>query len=174
MPRLDDLIAESAPAASAASEAAASAPEPDEHDRAALEEQLGVRERRRHQTNSADVVQQNLRLKPNGELAADSDDDDWMDGPQRAGGGRCVPLLLASLALTILGTAGLGLAQMYAPWPVECDAISVNARRFKVDVSDFWAPRLQSTVQFVLELRNRNPLRAMLLESCKLEALHTS
>ena len=59
------------------------------------------------------------------------------------------------------------------PTPVRCDLELVRPQKFKIDVTDFFAPRVSAALQLVLSVRNGNLLRSMLLEQCKLTAYET-
>lgn len=139
-------------------------------EREQLEERLGVRERRKNLSSSADVVRK-LRVGENGDLVDEDEEEDIVlefdyQGRSRS---RCFACCMSiSLLVTVL-LGGAGLMQAYRPWPLECEVATVVARRFKVDVSDFWTPKIQSTVQVGFDVRNRNPLRQLILEEAKLE-----
>jgi hypothetical protein len=46
----------------------------------------------------------------------------------------------------------------------------VRPQKFKVDVTDFFKPKVSAALQLVLSIKNTNMLRSMLLEQCKLTA----
>jgi hypothetical protein len=56
------------------------------------------------------------------------------------------------------------------PTPVSCNLELVRPQKFKVDVTDFFAPKVSAAIQLVLTVQNGNMLRSMLLEQCKLTA----
>ena len=53
------------------------------------------------------------------------------------------------------------------PQPLSCSLEVARPQKFKVDVTDFFRPKVSSALQLVLSLKNRNMLRSMLLEQCK-------
>lgn len=84
----------------------------------------------------------------------------------------CLMVLAAMLSLVVVG--GYQLYCWLYPQPVTCTLDLVRPQKFKVDVTEFFAPRVSAAVQLVLSLRNRNMLRSMLLEQCKLVAYEAS
>jgi len=135
-----------------------------------LEERLGVRERRKNLSSSADVVKK-LRVADDGTLVEEEESTEEELDFVRGGGSlsRCSAVCLAVSMLVLVLVAGVGLWQVYQPFPLHCEVGTVAARRFKIDVSEFWTPKLQSTVQIGFDVRNRNPFRQMILGECKFE-----
>lgn len=76
------------------------------------------------------------------------------------------------MALSILiGLALFGGVQLWMythPKPVTCTLEVMRPHKFKIDVTDFFSPRVSAAMQLVLSVKNNNLFRAMLLESCKL------
>jgi len=73
---------------------------------------------------------------------------------------------LAALVVVLGAVAAFAWAMLSSPTPLECSAQTVRAQRFKIDVSDLWMPRIASTLQLGLSLRNANFFGSMLLEGC--------
>ena len=80
----------------------------------------------------------------------------------------CVRVRLQLVSLVLLGAMQLWL--WLHPTPITCDLELIRPQKFKVDVTDFFAPKVSAALQLVLNLRNGNLLRSMLLEQCKLTA----
>jgi len=80
----------------------------------------------------------------------------------------CVYLGAFLLSLLIVG--GYLLYHWLHPQPAGCSLELIRPQKFKIDVTDFFAPRVSAAMQMVLSLRNGNLLRSMLLEGCKLTA----
>ena len=93
--------------------------------------------------------------------------DDESNGPMC---GRMCCLYFAAAMLALLSVAAYQAWQWFNPAPVSCSLELVRPQKFKVDVTDFFAPRVSAAVQLVLQLKNPNLLRSMLLEHCKLTA----
>lgn len=73
----------------------------------------------------------------------------------------------------MLSVLVFGAYQLYLwlyPTPLSCSLDLVRPQKFKVDVSDFFAPRVSAALQLVLNVRNSNMMRSMLLEHCKITA----
>jgi len=80
-----------------------------------------------------------------------------------------VCLRVSVVLLLVLAVAGSYLLYgWYHPQPVSCTVDLVRPQKFKIDVTDFFTPRVSAALQLVLSLDNRNMLRSMLLEQCKL------
>lgn len=69
-----------------------------------------------------------------------------------------VACVVAAAAFTLLYTS---------PPVVHCDPLGAAPLRFKVDVSDFWRPKLSASVQLALTLTNADWLRPAVLDECK-------
>jgi len=50
----------------------------------------------------------------------------------------------------------------------------VRPSKFKIDVTEFWRPRVSAAMQLVLQVRNSNLFRGLVLESCKLTAFEAA
>ena len=74
----------------------------------------------------------------------------------------CLVVLLLALAI-----AGAVVYLRRFPTPLSCALDHVRPVKFKIDVTDFWAPRISATLQAVLNVGNRNLLDLLLLEACK-------
>jgi len=74
-------------------------------------------------------------------------------------------LLVATVAAAVVGYLSLH------PMPLKCYVELVRPNKFKIDVTEFFTPRVSVAVQAVLSISNGNPFRSMLLESCKVVAL---
>ena len=85
---------------------------------------------------------------------------------QQCGPRCCILLLFVMLALG----ASYQLWVWFHPAPVSCNLDLIRPQKFKVDVTDFFAPRVSAALQLVLSLSNTNMLRPMLLEQCKVTA----
>ena len=72
------------------------------------------------------------------------------------------------LALLIVGAYQAWV--WFHPEPVSCSLELVRPQKFKIDVTDFFSPKVSAAVQLVLKLRNSNMMRSMLLEQCKVTA----
>jgi hypothetical protein len=82
---------------------------------------------------------------------------------------RVPSLRRAQLAVLVL----FGCVQLWMwlnPTPLSCDLELIRPQKFKVDVTDFFAPKVSAALQLVLNVRNNNMLRSMLLEQCTLVA----
>ena len=75
----------------------------------------------------------------------------------------CFLFFVAALVLVAL-VAGAGYAHWSYPQPLGCSVGLVRPQKFKIDVTDFWAPSVSAAVQLVLSVRNGNLLRALLLD----------
>ena len=73
---------------------------------------------------------------------------------------------IGAALFTILVAIAAILYMHWNPILVQCEADHVRPVRFKIDVTDFWTPRISSTVQLALSLKNSNPFRALLLQGC--------
>jgi len=92
----------------------------------------------------------------------DEEDQPVLKSRSRVAGAACAACLVVVLAVLV------SLGMLYAiPQPLSCVAQQAHAGRFKIDVSDLWTPRLSSTLQLVLSVRNSNLFGSMLLEECK-------
>jgi len=101
--------------------------------------------------------------------ASDEDYELFMPN-QRRGYRTCFICLIATAAL--LGAVSAALWVGYTnPSPLDCSVDQMHASRFKIEVTDLWMPRLSSTLQLVLSVRNRNLLRSMMLEACRVHVL---
>ena len=76
----------------------------------------------------------------------------------------------AAVMLALLAVAAYQLWMWFHPQPISCSLELVRPQKFKVDVTEFFAPRVSAAMQLVLQLKNPNLLRSMLLEQCKLTA----
>ena len=81
---------------------------------------------------------------------------------RRLCGVACLVVLLLALAI-----AGAVVYLRRFPTPLSCALDHVRPVKFKIDVTDFWAPRISATLQAVLNVGNRNLLDLLLLEACK-------
>jgi len=98
--------------------------------------------------------------------------DEWLDEAASADGeatkrlrGASLFVYLGCAALLLTACAALGM-WLLMERPVTCEAHKVLPQRFKIDVTEFWSPRLSSTLQLVLSVRNSNLFSSMLLEEC--------
>eukprot|EP00965_Chrysotila_dentata_P202892 6181381-Pleurochrysis_carterae.AAC.1 len=109
--------------------------------------------------------------------------DEWLDEAASADGeatkrlrGASLFVYLGCAALLLTACAALGM-WLLMERPVTCEAHKVRLeeleprllvlpQRFKIDVTEFWSPRLSSTLQLVLSVRNSNLFSSMLLEEC--------
>jgi len=94
-------------------------------------------------------------------------DDYTFDHEEDVCGRRCC-LYFAAFVVALALFAGYQFWRWLNPTPVSCSLELVRPQKFKVDVTDFFAPRVSAALQLVLSLRNNNILRSMLLEQCKL------
>jgi len=85
---------------------------------------------------------------------------------ERAALGRKFWLVL--LAAVIVG--GYQAWSWFNPMPVSCSLEVIRPQKFKVDVTELFAPRVSAALSLVLSLKNTNMLRSMLLEECKFTA----
>ena len=99
----------------------------------------------------------------------DVDDDFLRDEKQPMCGRRCC-LYFASFVLAFAIVGGYQLWKWFNPEPVSCSLELIRPQKFKVDVTEFFAPRVSAAIQLVLSVKNANMLRAMLLEQCKVTA----
>ena len=76
--------------------------------------------------------------------------------------------MFAAFFLAVVVVGGHQLWSWYHPAPVSCTLELVRPQKFKLDVTDFFHPRVSAALQLVLTLKNTNLLRSMLLEHCKL------
>ena len=107
---------------------------------------------------------------------SDESDDDF-DAPAPSlrlprevpdrGPSRCMTLGI-TLLLTVLMVGGLLFWRYTHPEAVRCSLEVVRPKKFKIDVTDFFAPRVSAAAQLVVRLTNANMFRSMLLEACKL------
>ena len=116
----------------------------------------------------AAVQRRDQRQQPARQTEDEDEDDDAAFEEEDARYGRrcCLSLLAFVLALLIVGAY-----QAYLwmnPLPMSCTIDIMRPQKFKVDVTDFFAPRISAAAQFVLSIKNSNVLRQMLLEQCKL------
>merc|ERR1719272_2781927 len=133
--------------------------------------QAGLRERRAASGGRAQGKDED------GEDDVDDDDLDEDDprhsrrrrmrGPEEAEDGMnmrtCCLIFVATLVLVAL-IAGGGYAHWRYPSPLGCSVGLVRPQKFKIDVTDFWAPHVSAAVQCVLSVKNSNFLRALLLD----------
>jgi hypothetical protein len=99
----------------------------------------------------------------------DEDEDESEDGDRA--GPLCGKRFWISVAAFFVALAIVGLYQAYMwmhPQPVGCLLELARPQKFKVDVTDFFRPKVSAAMQLVLSLKNGNMLRSMLLEQCKL------
>ena len=87
----------------------------------------------------------------------------WLCGP------RC-DISLAALLFTLAMFGSYQLWEWFHPVPIRCTLDLIRPQKFKVDVTEFFTPRVSAALQLVLSLRNSNMLQSMLLEQCKLTA----
>lgn len=132
-----------------------------------------------------DAVLSNLRERsavrrgagePTGEARgadAGSDDDDGLydDEPPKAWYERRWLIWLISAAVVLAGVGATQLWFWLHPRALSCSVDVIRPQKFKIDVTDFFAPRVSAALQLVLHVRNTNLLRSMLLEGCKLVAI---
>lgn len=79
-------------------------------------------------------------------------------------------IFLLAIFLTLLILAGVQLYLWFNPSPLSCEVTSARAQKFKIDVTDFFQPRVSAAAQVVLSVKNSNFLRSMLLENCRVFA----
>jgi hypothetical protein len=99
----------------------------------------------------------------------DEDEDESEDGDRA--GPLCGKRFWISVAAFFVALAIVGSYQAYMwmhPQPVGCLLELARPQKFKVDVTDFFRPKVSAAMQLVLSLKNGNMLRSMLLEQCKL------
>ena len=87
----------------------------------------------------------------------------WLCGP------RC-DISLAALLFTLAMFGSYQLWAWFHPVPIHCTLDRIRPQKFKVDITEFFTPRVSAALQLVLSLRNSNMLQSMLLEQCKLTA----
>ena len=132
--------------------------------------------RERRQANSRHAP----RAAADGYYDDDDDDEDALDStyserdraPPRISRRTCW-VTLGSFLVSALIVSSYQLWMWFHPTPVSCDLDLVRPQKFKVDVTDFFVPKVSAALQLVLSLRNGNMLRSMLLEHCKLTAYET-
>ena len=104
----------------------------------------------------------------------DEEDDDveeiWLDEPEGFTCGRQCLMYTLTFFLTVLLVGGWQFYKWLHPEPVSCSLELIRPQKFKVDVTEFFAPRVSAAIQLVLSVKNANMLRAMLLEQCKVTA----
>ena len=112
--------------------------------------------------------------KREGRAQAEGDDDDdiagpdWDDSDEPACSRTCC-FYFATLALAFAIVGAWQLWLYFHPKPLSCNLELIRPQKFKVDVSDFFSPKISAALQLVLSVKNSN-LRAMLLEGCRLTA----
>eukprot|EP00908_Phaeocystis_cordata_P026892 Transcript_942.p1 GENE.Transcript_942~~Transcript_942.p1 ORF type:complete len:285 (-),score=111.19 Transcript_942:1117-1971(-) len=79
----------------------------------------------------------------------------------------CCLILLAVLIFAAL-VGGAAYAHWRFPRPLNAAVAQVRPQKFKIDVTDFFAPHVSAAVQLVLSVRNSNLLRALLLDGLTL------
>jgi len=97
-------------------------------------------------------------------------DDDTVDCEETAST-ACSKQLCLGFGVFLLVLTGLATFQAWMyfhPSPITCSLAHVRAQKFKLDVTDLFAPRVSAALNLVLSLGNSNMLRSMLLEQCKL------
>jgi len=105
----------------------------------------------------------------------DEEDDESWESRERSmrSQGRLMRSCLIVVALLSVAAAWQLWLYMH-PKPISCDIDLIRPHKFKVDVSDFFAPKVSAALQLVLNIKNSNLLRSMLLEQCKLTAFEDS
>mmetsp|Transcript_46241 Transcript_46241/g.114682 ORF Transcript_46241/g.114682 Transcript_46241/m.114682 type:complete len:284 (+) Transcript_46241:19-870(+) len=83
---------------------------------------------------------------------------------------RRVKLLTAAILVAIVAVSAHQLFLWFNPTPLSLSFELVRPQKFKIDVTDFWAPRISAALQIVLQVRNSNFFRALVFEGCKLTA----
>ena len=58
---------------------------------------------------------------------------------------RCCTIFAATVVLAAL-VAGAGYVHWRYPWPLDCAVGLVRPQKFKIDVTDFWAPHVSAAV----------------------------
>ena len=140
----------------------------------------GLRQRQQQQQQQQQQQKPKPTKQPKDDDPDDSSDDD-SDGEGKKSFDRedevlCGRKFWISFAAFILAALIFGAYQVYLwmnPVPVSCSLELARPQKFKVDVTDFFAPKVSAAVQFVVSLKNGNMLRSMLLEQCKLTAFET-
>lgn len=98
---------------------------------------------------------------------SDSDSDDKFDDDNGPLCGRRFWIALAAFFCALLIVGSYQAYLWMNPQPLSCSLEVARPQKFKVDVTDFFRPKVSSALQLVLSLKNRNMLRSMLLEQCK-------
>ena len=80
---------------------------------------------------------------------------------------RLLEWALSLGAVACVVAAGAFALLYRSPPVVHCEALGAAPLRFKVDVSDFWRPKLSASVQLALTLTNADWLRPAVLDECK-------
>jgi hypothetical protein len=95
---------------------------------------------------------------------------------RRESSSRSRALLTGCAAFLGLLVAGAASAYMMYERPsnLDCGVHQLHAQRFKVDVTEFWEPRISASLQLVLSVRNTNLLREMALEECHVRVYEES
>lgn len=140
------------------------------------QERLGARARR------VQFAELKGGLQLHSSLDDEHDDPMWeSDGEDEGGAGqskaerrqrrrRRSQVSFVAAAVVVAGAAA-GAWTVLLPQPLECTPRLLTATRFKVDVSDFWVPKISGTLQLVFAVRNPNLFRTMQLESCRITVL---
>lgn len=106
---------------------------------------------------------------------ADEDDDATFTGREHAADDP--PLFSRTCCLgcaaALVAVLALGVMQLYVwlnPAPLVLSVDVIRPQKFKVDVTEFFAPRVSAAVQLVLQVSNSNLFRGLILENVKLVA----
>ena len=124
-------------------------------------------------------VAERLRRRKVGGGAALRDEEESEDGEEAgesrlprevAGRQGLSPCCLYALTflLTCVLVGGVVLWGWLYPRPLDVTLEFMRPQKFKIDVTEFFAPKVSAALQLVLSIKNTNLLRAMLLEECKL------
>jgi len=126
--------------------------------------------RARYQSKLPEITKADTNAHPPDDGLSEDED---LDAALRSQGDA--PLISRSCWMYIIGIAVALLAgavyQVYLylnPSPLTISVELVRPQKFKIDVTDFFAPRVSAAVQLVLQVRNANFFRALVLENCKL------